>query len=136
MNLDPVERVGLDCRLGIVVGHRRIAPPTFAALAISRKAKMAWRRALEGEIRWHAGREILRLMMDEAVDVAEADFLQRDEQGQRKRQQPVGWHIEARTSIGMFPGLLSCEFLIRSAFAVDACTRRSRLLGGNHSGHG
>src|SRR5215208_7793716 len=86
MALDPVERILPARLLGIVIGHFAVTPPALAAFSFQKREDRLPGGEFECEIGRHAGREILCLMMNEEMDVAEADAQQTAEQILRERK--------------------------------------------------
>src|SRR3984957_20790231 len=73
VRLDPVDRIIARRLPRVVVGHRLRAPPSLSALRLEEAKDSLPGCELEGEVGRHAGREILGLMMDDDVNVPEAD---------------------------------------------------------------
>src|SRR5215218_1238025 len=86
MALDPVERILPARLLGIVVGHFAVTPPALAALPFQEREDRLPGGEFEREVGRHAGCEILGLMMNEEMDVAESDAQQAPEQILRERK--------------------------------------------------
>src|SRR5262249_4495931 len=86
VHLNPVERVRTRRMLGIIIGRLLVAPPAFAALPLDEAKDRLPASQLERQVGWHAGREILGLVMDDGMDVAEAYPQQAEEQclGERR----------------------------------------------------
>src|SRR5215213_98390 len=92
MALDPVERILPARLLDVVIGHFAVTPPALAALSFQKREDRLPGGEFECEIGRHAGCEILRLMVNEEMDVAEADAQQTAEQILCDRKQPLGIH--------------------------------------------
>jgi hypothetical protein len=73
VRLDPVEGVVAGRLLLIIVSHRLRAPPSLSALRLEEGEDRLPGRQFESEVGRHAGCEVLGLMMDDEVDVSEAD---------------------------------------------------------------
>src|SRR5579884_4180239 len=76
MNFDPIERIVARRLPGVIIRHFLAAPPAFAALSLQKSEDRLTRGEFEGEIGRHAGGEILRLMMNDDMNVAKADAQQ------------------------------------------------------------
>ena len=105
MRLDPVEGVVAGRLLLIIVGHRLRAPPSLAALRLEEGEDGLPGRQLEGEVRRHAGREVLGLMMDDEVNVSEADAQEPGEHRLGEGQERLGVDVKRACAFRRFDGV-------------------------------
>src|SRR5215207_6601852 len=105
MALDPVERILPARLLGVVIGHFVIAPKALAALSLEKCEDRLPGTEFEREVGRHAGGEILRLVMNEEMDVAETDPQQAAEQILREGEKPFGIHLDRSRSLRRLDGI-------------------------------
>ena len=89
MDLNPVERVPPRLMLGIIGRHLLVTPPALTALLLKETEDRLPSRRLERQVGRHAGGEILGLVVDDRVDIAEADAQQAVEQSLAERRQHI-----------------------------------------------
>ena len=89
----------------VVVGHRLRAPPSLSALRLEEGKDRLPGCELEGEVRRHADREILGLMMDDDVDISEADTQEPGEHRLGDGQQRLGVDVKRARAFRWFDGV-------------------------------